>query len=260
LSGAFDSCYQLHPLSGLLALAVEDGPLNDVLALEPVPSPREPEPARFRAEAGIFFGGLAAIDGGAATSDGGVGRARAGIRGGVGLNGLTTDPMNSIAFAEVGVVALGTNVGSNANADAGVTFRLRSPGLVTFVDGAIVLALLGAGVRTPTTIALGALAGTGGLLPFVWQSHHLGGVWNFQFSALRDAAFNLYFRDDGRYRWEFQAPLATVRGANPIAGISWAQSNDFWIDVGLSAGRATEVPNGTFGFYLAFSASARSFP
>lgn len=260
LSGAFDSCQESRPFPGLLALAIEDGPLNDVLALEPVPSARDPEPPRFRAEAGLFFGGSAAIDGGGATVDGGVGRAHAGIRGGVGLNGLTTDPMNSLAFAEVGVIALGTNLGSRAHADAGISFRIRAPGLVTFVDGAIVLGLLGAGVRTPSLISLGSKAGAGGLLPFVWQSHHITGTWNFQVSALRDAAFNLYFRDRNRYRWEFQAPLITLRSANPIAGISWAQSNDFWMDVGFSAGRATEIPNGTFGFYLSFSASARSFP
>ena len=97
-------------------------------------------------------------------------------------------------------------------------------------------------------------------MPFVWQSHHITGSWNFQVSALRDAAFNLYFRDGGRYRWEFQAPLVTLRTANPIAGISWAQSNDFWMDAGFSAGRSTEAPDGSFGFYLALSASARSFP
>lgn len=260
LSSAYDSCTEEHPFPGLLALAIEDGPLNDVLSLEPVPSPLVPEPPRFRAEAGLFFGGSAALDGGGATVEGAVGRARAGFRGGVGLNGLTIDPMNSIAFAEVGVVALGTNVGSRGRADAGITFRMRAPGLVTLVDGALVLALLGAGARAPWLIGLGSKAGSGGLVPFVWQSHHITGSWNLQVSALRDAAFNLYFRDAGRYRWEFQAPLVTLRTANPIAGISWAQSNDFWMDAGFSAGRSTEAPDGSFGFYLALSASARSFP
>ena len=146
------------------------------------------------------------------------------------------------------------------SADAGVTFRIRAPGLVTFVDGAIILGLLGAGVRTPWLIDLGSKAGGGGLLPFVWQSHHIAGPWNFQVSALRDAAFNLYFRGDNRYRWEFQAPFLTLHTANPIAGIDWAQSNDFWMDIGFSAARGTEIPSGSFGFYLAISGSARSFP
>jgi hypothetical protein len=260
LTTAFDSCTERHPLLGLAALAIEEGPLNDVLALEPVPSPAVPEPPRFRAEAGLFFGASAAIDGGAATQDGAVGRARAAVRGGVGLNGLTIDPINSIAFVELGIVALGTNVASKAQANAGLTFRVRAPGLVTFIDGAVILGLLGAGVRTPSLIALGAKAGGGGIFPFVWQSHHIAGPWNFQVSALRDAAFNLSFRDNNRYRWEFQAPLLTFRTANPIAGIDWAQSNDFWIDLGFSAARGTEIPSGSFGFFLAISGSARSFP
>lgn len=260
LGSGFDSCRERHPLRGLFALAVEDGPLNDVIAYEPVPSPREPEPPRFRAEAGLFFGASAAIDGGAATSDGAVGRAHAGVRGGVGLNGFTVDPINSLAFAEVGIVALGTGVSSRGHADAGVSFRIRAPGLVTLADGSVILALLGAGVRPPWLISLGSKAGSGGLLPFVWQSHHIAGPWNFQISALRDATFNLYFRDGGRYRWEFQAPVVTVRNANPIAGIDWAQSNDFWVDLGFSAGRGTEIQNGSVGFYLAISGSARSFP
>ena len=207
-----------------------------------------------------FSKASAAIDGGGTTIDGGVGRARAGLRGGVGTSGLMIDPMNSIAFAEIGVVALGTHLGEHAQADAGITFRVRSPGLVSLVDGLVVVGLLGAGVRWPWLIALGSKASRGGLLPFVWESHHLGGSWNFQVSALRDAALNLYFRDNERYRWELQAPVMTLRSANPIAGISWAQSNDFWMDIGFSAGRATEAPDGTFGLYLAISASARSFP
>lgn len=258
LTGAFDSCSEAHPLAGL-ALLPRDA-LADVLSLEPVPSPQNPEPPRFRTETGFFFGGMAAIDGGGATSDGGVGRAHAGIRGGIGMNGLMTDPMNSIMFAEVGIVALGTHLGRHASADAGITFRLRSPGMVTLVDGAIVMSLLAAGVRPPWLLALGSMASEGGLVPFLWESHHITGPWNFQVSALRDAAFNLYFRDTERFRWEFQAPLMTLRTANPMSGISWAQSNDFWMDIGFSAGRATEVPNGTFGFYLSLGASARTFP
>ena len=260
LSGAFDSCKEEHPPPGLVALAIAGGPLHEVLALGPVPYARTPELPRFRTEAGIFFGGSAALDGGGATGDGGVGRARAAIRGGVGLNGLMIDPLNSIAFAEVGIVALGTNLDANAHSDAGVTFRVRSPGLVTLVDGAIVLGLLGAGIRAPWLIGLGSIAGSGGVAPVIWRSHHLGGPWDFQISALREAAFNLYFRDAGRFRWEFQAPVVTFRTANPIAGLSWAQSNDFWMDIGFSAGRGTEVINGSFGAYLAFTASARSFP
>ena len=176
------------------------------------------------------------------------------------LNGLTIDPINSIAFGEVGIVALGTQLQSKAEADIGITFRLRSPGLVTLVDGVVIMGLLGAGVRAPWLLDLGTKAGGGGLVPFLWRSHHISGPVNFQVSALRDAAFNLYFRDNNRFRWEFQAPLVTFRTANAIAGLDWAQSNDYWMDIGFSAARATEAPDGAFGFYLSFSASARSFP
>jgi hypothetical protein len=260
LGSGFDSCRELHPIKGLEAIAVEHGPVNDIVANEPVPSPRTPEPPRFRAEAGLFFGGSAGLDGGTATNEGAVGRAHAAIRGGVGLNGLTVDPINSIAFGEIGIVALGTHIGSHASADAGISVRLRSPGLVTLVEGTMILGALALGARPTWLIDLGAKAGGGGLVPFIWQSHHIAGPWNFQVSALRDASFNYYFRSGEHYRWELQAPAITLRTANPNAGVDWAQSNDFWMDLGFSGGRASEAPHGSFGFYLSLSASARSFP
>ena len=44
LNGSFNACTEAHPLAGLMSVARADGPLNDVIELEPVPSAANPEP------------------------------------------------------------------------------------------------------------------------------------------------------------------------------------------------------------------------
>ncbi|MBX3233867.1 MAG: hypothetical protein KIT84_31450 [Labilithrix sp.] len=264
---SFDSCVGgKHTPQGLAGIARVAGPIQEVLQLEPIPSARSPELPRFRAEVGLFIGAAAAVDGGTGFTridsggEGAIGRARATLRAGVGLGGISTDPMNSLMFVEVGAVALGTRMFESPNSNVGLSVRLRSPGLISLVEGTPLL-ILAAATRAPWLLEAASTAANGGWLPSIFRSHHITGTWNWQISALRDVAWNFYPRgSDGHFRWEFQVPMLTARSANPSSGVVWAQSNDFWFDLGMTAGRSNQFRDGNYGVYLGFSASSRSFP
>ncbi|HVH47605.1 MAG TPA: hypothetical protein VM925_34955 [Labilithrix sp.] len=267
----YDSCNDRLAPPGLLALAAR-GPVYDVLAEEPIPSPAEPAPLRIRAEKGIFFGGAVSGDAGHASivsTDGflpsGPGaanlRARATVRFGYGGGDLTDDSLNGQAFGDVGIVALLDDVFTPKHETAvGFTFRVRAPGHVFFLDGLLAV-LLAETTRNPRFIDWAALAGTGGFRK-IWASHQLFGNVVGQFSFLRDVAVNWFPNEPsaGGYRVDVLAPVFTARYALPIAGDGWSQSTDAWFDVGLTATTSKSYAPPSFGFFLALSSAGRVFP
>lgn len=267
----YDSCNDRVAPPGLLALAAR-GPVFDVLAEEPIPSPVEPAPLRIRAEKGIFFGGAVSGDTGHASLVSGDGalprgpgtsnvRARATVRFGYGAGDLTDDSLNGQAFADVGVVALLDDVLSKRRESiVGLTVRVRAPGHLVFLDG-LVAVFLAEVTRSPRAIDWAALAGTGGFRK-IWASHALFGNVVGQFSFLRDVALNWFPNEpvEGGYRVDVLAPVFTARYALPIAGEGWSQSTDAWFDFGLTATTSKSYTPPSFGFFVALSTAGRVFP
>lgn len=270
----FDSCKDERAPSGIVKLA-RSRLIKDVLAEEPIPAPRSPPLQRFRGEKSVFFGVAAGGDVGISTivpmdsGDRGIlSRYRATARVGYGARGFTYDPLNSQAFFDAGFTGLyvdATTPGDGFSL-SGWTMRLRAPGLITAVDGLIVI-LLAETTRSPFWIKLVANAGQGGVFK-LWTSWRVGGPVYGQFSLFRDATFNRYPSYRGtnpdptarEKRHELLAPLFTFRSSIPISGDSWAQSTDFYLDLGAQMTWATSEADPFPGAFLSFSASSRVFP
>jgi hypothetical protein len=267
---AWDTCQDRTAPPGLLALA-DPGPVRDVLADEPIPSPRVPPLQRFRSERGVFLGVSAAGDAGVPTlyafgpsggDRGAVGRFRAVGRIGYGARGLVDDSLNSQAFFDFGFTSTFVDATSadRGYAVTGYTMRLRAPGYLSAADGLVAIALAEI-TKLPPFIAWAAKAGGGGLGGF-WRSRHLFWKLDGQISILRDVTLNRYPNEElrGQFRTELLGPLFTARSSIPITGDHWAQSTDLYLDIGPSATWSSLHPSAVLGAYLSFSASNRVFP
>lgn len=263
----YDSCHEAFVPAGLEALLQGPNPLVPVYALEPVVSSADPPMLRFRSEAGIFLGGAITLDGGANINHldnsqrATLGRARATLRAGIGLAGLSSDPMNSLLFIDGGIVALGTDA-TDPKGDVGITFRLRAPGPFSLLDGTVIM-IAAAATENPGLLREAIYAQRGGL-GRLWAAQNIVRRFYMQFSALRDVTFNYFPEPIRKFRWEVMAPLVTGRVALPIAGDQLAQSNDYWFDLGVSFGRSKDLPHygSAFdvGVFLSASTSSRTFP
>lgn len=268
-SETHDSCVDTRVAPGLLPLA-KAGPIRDVLAEEPIPAPRAPALQRYRAEKGIFLGVAAGGDVGVPTviaidsgDRGVISRFRATARLGYGAQGLTDDPLNSLAFFDAGFTTTYVDATSRDGfAATGWTLRLRAPGNVTAVDGLICIALAEV-TRWSGPITCAAHAARGGM-GGLWRSRLVSGSTYAQLSLARDVTFNRYppqgdpERKESRH--ELLAPLFTARSSIPLSGDRWAQSTDVFFDVGPTATWSTTHPSAVFGLFLSFSASTRGFP
>jgi hypothetical protein len=257
----YDSCTErtVPPGLGVLAGAAAN---RDVVQLQPVPSRRDPEVGRVRAEQGFFFGAVAG--GGVAytrNEPSAGGRVVAALRGGYGAADLVNDPINAQAFADVGLVGeYITRRGDNSV--VGVTGRLRAPGYFFLVDGGIAI-LLAQGLKSkcPFCIRWAAAAAAGGAGRF-WRANHLFGPVSWQFSLLRDVTLNVFRNQpSGSYRTELLASLFAARSVLPIAGgEAVSQSTDLYLDVGPAFVWTSEHPVVQPGAYAALSVAPRIFP
>ncbi len=266
----WDTCADRASPTGLLPLA-RRGPVRDVIADEPIPSPRVPALQRFRSERGVFLGVSAAGDAGIPTlialgppggDRGAVGRFRAVGRIGYGARGLVDDSLNSQAFFDFGFTSTFVDATSSDRGYAvtGYTMRLRAPGYLTAADGLLAVALAES-TKLPPFIAWAAKAGGGGL-GGLWRSHHLFWKLDGQFSLLRDVTLNRYPNEEerGSFRTELLGTLFTARSSIPITGDHWAQSTDVYLDIGPTATWSSLHRSAVLGAYISFSASNRVFP
>lgn len=256
----YDSCGE-ETAAPTLGVAARSDALREVLSFQPIPAAEYPPLLRVRAEEGFFFGAAAAVEGGFMAVEKLVdARMRASIRAGFGAAGIVSDPMNAQAFLDGGV--FGEYLASSPSVDViGVTVRVRAPGYLVFVDGAIAILLAQAtksDARCPFCLNWAAAAAAGGA-GRLWKSRHLSDSTTWQLSLLRDGTLNV-FRRDAQYRTELFAPLVSLRSALPIAGDAWSQSSEIYVDVGPSAAWSSEHPTVFPGAYLSLSTTTRVFP
>jgi hypothetical protein len=257
----YDSCARGEVPFGLSALA-HSKYIKEVIAFEPVPAPRFPPLARVRAEKGFFAGGAATAAASYSMRPRAGGAAiRATARAGFGAASIVDDPLNAQAFVEIGFVGQYLALeGTGANL-IGASFRIRAPGYVCLVDGAVALLLAQSfQAKCPFCLRWGAAAAGGGLGK-VWRSHPLFGSVSWQVSALRDVSVN-WFHDephDGSSRWELLFSAVTARSVLPIAGERLSQSTDFYLDVGPSVTFATGQRLG-YGLFASLAMATRVFP
>ncbi|HWO10992.1 MAG TPA: hypothetical protein VNN80_15965, partial [Polyangiaceae bacterium] len=227
----YDSCARAEVPAGLSALS-RAASLQEVLALEPVPAPRFPPVRRVRAEKGFFLGGAATAALSYALPAKSTGtEVRAALRAGFGAADVVDDPLNAQAFVEAGVVGRQLLGGDGDGSLIGYSFRLRAPGYVFFLDGALAVLLVQIfEADCPFCLEWGATAAGGGLFR-IWKSRPLFGSVSWQISALRDVSLN-WFRNipaEGQSRVEIFPSLITARSVLPIAGERWSQSTDFYL-------------------------------
>jgi hypothetical protein len=261
----YDSCSSPTPPPGLRSLI--DAPwLWEVLSLEPVPSVRDPEVARVRAENGWFVGVASSMQVGVAwPSTAGVEaldvRVLGSVRGGYGAADIVNDPINSQAFLEAGFV--GEHLYGDAHASlAGFAFRARGPGKVFLVDGLISIGLAESLKGScPGCIDWAASAASGGVW-HLWAAHHVFDHVYWQPSLLRDVSF-LYLKNEprpGMHRYQVLVPFLTARSALPIkGGVGLTQSTDFYLDLGASVVWSSSYSRAFPGAFVSFSVAPRIF-
>lgn len=190
--------------------------LPDVLKRTPVPGLTEKNVAgqlpRFRAEMGMFYGVSSSINGNYAfsgfatsqTNQGFIGGLQAGLRFGVGLDGVLNQSGDGLVFAQAGIrqdASSSHNFLGNPNATpvgaitsaipgrAGWDFRLRLPYWLLpgdlVVVGPIVYLISPKKAREMAVVAV-----NGGLVP--WQSGLQTGIGRFQFILGREVGLSLY--------------------------------------------------------------------
>jgi hypothetical protein len=235
-----------------------------VLSLEPVPSARDPEVPRVRAEKGWFVGVASSMQGAVAFP----GRPEAfdvrvlgSARGGYGAADLVNDPINSQAFIEAGFI--GEHLyASNQASLAGFAFRVRAPGRFIFLDGMISIALAEwQKGKCPGCIDWAAKAASGGDL-HLWKAWHLFDHVYAQLSLLRDFTFILMRNEPerGHHRHQLLVPLVTARSVLPIkGGAGITQSTDFYLDLGGSVVWSSSHDSPFLGAFASFSVAPRIF-
>jgi hypothetical protein len=258
---AYNSCKD-EAVAPALAGALRSAWLLSVLRDQPAPAPRHPGVPRVHAEKGFFVGGAASTQGAMVLHENGFGaRLLASLRLGFGAADVVNDPLNSQAFADAGFAGehLFDREGTSLT---GYAFRLRAPGYVCLVDGAVAIVLAQLLEGACPFCLQWATAAAGGGVGRIWQARHLAGTWYWQISALRDVALN-YFHDEptrGEYRTELQASVLTARNAVPISGSDGiAQSTDFYVDGGFSLTWSSGHHRAAPGAFLSLVVAPRLF-
>ena len=257
----YDSCARGQIPLGLSALERSQA-IQEVVAFEPVPAPRLPALARVRAEKGFFLGGAAtaAASYAARPETAGV-EIRATMRLGFGAAAIVDDPLNAQAFFEAGFVGQYSSSAGSGASRTGYSFRIRAPGYLFLVDGAVAIILADSlKAKCPFCLRWGAAAAGGGL-GRLWSSHPLFGSVSWQLSALRDVSFN-WFRNEpgaGQGRYELLFSLLAARSVLPIAGERLSQSTDFYLDIGPSVTFASGERT-AYGAFASFAMATRVFP
>jgi hypothetical protein len=261
-SEAYDTCNEPLIPPALVTLATWRS-LQEVLAEEPVPSPREPPLPRVRAEKGAFIGAAAAFEGayGALREPGdeaAVSRFRASVRLGFGADAIAADAMNAIAFFDFGYAGAYVDVFEDtARSITGWSVRLRAPGMFVNLDGVLAIALAET-TRSPAALAWASTAGSGGLGGF-WRSQLLFSGITGQISALRDVTFGTYI-ESGYWRREILAPVLSARKGFDMKGEAPGQATDLWLDLGGSATWSSQHRAMSPGLFISFSVASRLFP
>jgi hypothetical protein len=257
----YDTCTDPHVPPGLAPLAQVEV-LRKPLAGEPVPLLRSPPVARVRAESGWFFGGSATwLPGYTTVEHSFTNQFAVGLRLGIGAAGVVDDPLNAQAFIEGGLTGEHQSLPGDDVTSVGFSVRLRVPSVVAF-EGIILMPLAFA-LQQDCLFCLewAATAASGGWLR-IWRSRPLFGTMSWQISALRDVTLH-YFPNEpesGDYRVEVFAPFVTARNVLPMAGETWSQSTDLYVDLGPSLSWSSAHPSALFGVFASISLSTRLFP
>jgi hypothetical protein len=259
---AYDSCQRNEVPYGLRVLAGSKS-VQDVVMYEPIPARRFPPLTRVRAEKGVFLGGAATVAASYTPWHEATGsEIRAAVRVGVGAAGIVEDPLNAQGFVEAGFVGQHLSQAGEHASLTGYSFRIRAPGYVTLLDGAVALVLAEVfEADCPFCLSWGAAAAGGGVGK-LWKSHPLFGSVSWQISALRDVAVN-WFRNEPRaheQRWEVLFSGITARSVLPIAGEKLSQSTDFYLDLGPSLTFISDRDTPAFGAFVSFAMATRLFP
>lgn len=245
----FDTCKETTSPMGLASLATSRT-LAEVLEQEPMPTPRNPEIPRFRAELGPFLGFSGALDGDFGTDSGGL-RGRIGMRGGYGLTHISARGMDTHLTAEIGAAALSRV--NDSYSQTGFAARAHIPFGFLPGDGIFVLPLA-AGISQNTVLMRWALIAAGGS---IYGSYgrvlSIDDRWSLQVAALRDVSF-FWFPN----QWDLLFPGVKLRHALPFSG---AIANDVEIELGgiMSRFDRNDTRSWSGGAVLSVTASTRIF-
>jgi len=245
----FDTCKVTVSPMGLQSLATSRT-ITSVLEQEPVPTPRDPEIPRFRAELGPFLGFSGTLDSDVGSDSAGI-RGRIGLRGGYGLAHIAPRGSDTHLTVDAGAAALSRV--NDPYSQTGVFVRGHIPFAVVPVDGLIAMPLAAAFSDSPFLMGWALAAASGSIYGRFGSVASLSDRWSFQFAVLRDVSYFWF-----PHQWDLMFPVAKLRHTLPFSG---AIANDVEIELGALFSRFDRDGDrrGAVGGVLSVTASTRIF-